>query len=1134
MNCWEFLKIEPTKEEREIKRAYSKLLPKYHPEKDHDGFMRLRQAYEEAVAYANAKEEENTVEKTPVDIWIDRVDEVYQSYKRRIDVEEWKRLLEEDVCMAIDSSVECNERLLIYLSDHIMVPHEVLEVLENFFHWEAKKDQLCELFPQNYIEYLCANAKYPDAFQYMKLDPDMDINYESFFETYYQLDRMLNNREDNPEGIANCLSELENFGVVHPDVLAIRIRTHVMLEEKEVALQLCEELQKLEPGTIFTLQILARCHLEIDEYDQAIAYYEQILEQEEKSVNAYLGCSACYKEKGDFVKAMELAKKAQDIVPYDGYVRNYIVVLNEEMVENKRQAYEEHPEDDMACYEYCRVLADAYRFEEATELLGKVNPECVSRVEYLELCSKAYMDMENRNTDRAIEYLEELVTIDPDKLAYLEDLGYCYGEANRLEEAKEIYEKAKEIDVTSPRIYYRLAQIYIKEKDYQRAVDVCDEGLSYHDQIPNLYHFKAEAYYHMKQYAEAFQLCDRALSILPYIDTYEIKAKILNEVEEFEEVEELLKDMVNSEFISDMLIAQLAKAKRRMGKTQEAWELLNTAMENGSNEAEIYYQMGVYAFGDTNMPEEDRYNACLSYADMALERMKEFEYSYVMLKCHTLNRLHRLKDALEVYLEYEEKGFLNEQMAMSIGDMYMEFNDAKNALNYYTKAFVMNERSYQVHGRLADAYIELKEFEKALEEVNLQIEIEPSDYYYVDRGIIYSQMDDVPKAIENYKLAIADNEENCYAWSNMAYLLRDAGEHEAALEAYMNAHRFGHPNSINAYEAARLLKRLSRKPEAIELLKEVNATEGKRYNTVLLYADLLSEVDLKEACGQYAQLLKQVGEDDRLEVLTHWADAYKHYGKYDMMLDVWERAATKEELKSYDYYKYLGLYYEDYKNDYKKALKYFQKAYALWPESDMVNAHIGDLYFKLKKEEKAQSYYQCSMEAGRRGLKNNPKSPCSHDWIGMNYSYLDQYDQAIEHFAFALYYGPTGRNCSLCECYEAYFDLAEMFVRMALKYKKYAKKKTQIAFFETYKAWASDIRRTFTGAQEKLKEIYGYVPSQDVIEKVLTLLADYEKALDPKSCLQLAYAYYEKAHLLRPEKHKYKTNMERIAELLKK
>jgi hypothetical protein len=51
MNDWEILGIAPTQDPREIKRAYSRALRIYHPEKDPEGFQRLRAAYERLIAY---------------------------------------------------------------------------------------------------------------------------------------------------------------------------------------------------------------------------------------------------------------------------------------------------------------------------------------------------------------------------------------------------------------------------------------------------------------------------------------------------------------------------------------------------------------------------------------------------------------------------------------------------------------------------------------------------------------------------------------------------------------------------------------------------------------------------------------------------------------------------------------------------------------------------------------------------------------------------------------------------------------------------------------------------------------------------------------------------------------------------
>jgi len=52
MNCWKFLNIEATLDKKLIKKAYSKLLRVYHPEKDATGFQQLKEAYDQAIRSA--------------------------------------------------------------------------------------------------------------------------------------------------------------------------------------------------------------------------------------------------------------------------------------------------------------------------------------------------------------------------------------------------------------------------------------------------------------------------------------------------------------------------------------------------------------------------------------------------------------------------------------------------------------------------------------------------------------------------------------------------------------------------------------------------------------------------------------------------------------------------------------------------------------------------------------------------------------------------------------------------------------------------------------------------------------------------------------------------------------------------
>lgn len=52
MDCFEILGIEPTNNIRIIKKAYSLLLKRYHPEEYPEEFKKIHQAYEEALLYA--------------------------------------------------------------------------------------------------------------------------------------------------------------------------------------------------------------------------------------------------------------------------------------------------------------------------------------------------------------------------------------------------------------------------------------------------------------------------------------------------------------------------------------------------------------------------------------------------------------------------------------------------------------------------------------------------------------------------------------------------------------------------------------------------------------------------------------------------------------------------------------------------------------------------------------------------------------------------------------------------------------------------------------------------------------------------------------------------------------------------
>ena len=82
MNCWEVLGIEPTKDKKEIKKAYARLLKQYHPEENPEEFKQIQAAYQqclhldqeiESVSYEQNIESKQDIKTQPISIEEDTI-----------------------------------------------------------------------------------------------------------------------------------------------------------------------------------------------------------------------------------------------------------------------------------------------------------------------------------------------------------------------------------------------------------------------------------------------------------------------------------------------------------------------------------------------------------------------------------------------------------------------------------------------------------------------------------------------------------------------------------------------------------------------------------------------------------------------------------------------------------------------------------------------------------------------------------------------------------------------------------------------------------------------------------------------------------------------------------------------------
>ena len=183
MDCFQVLGISPTKDIKEIKRAYSNMLRLHSPETDPDGFQKVREAYEQAIAKANEAEEQPEP-LTPVDEFMAKFKEYYDNFEKRIDENTWRELLDSDICCNIETGKEISERILAFIMENYNYPYEIWTLFNSYFSWTSKKEKLYQQFPKNFIDFVIYKITNKTYFRYDYVK-NCEKGKEEYFLTEY-------------------------------------------------------------------------------------------------------------------------------------------------------------------------------------------------------------------------------------------------------------------------------------------------------------------------------------------------------------------------------------------------------------------------------------------------------------------------------------------------------------------------------------------------------------------------------------------------------------------------------------------------------------------------------------------------------------------------------------------------------------------------------------------------------------------------------------------------------------------------------------------------------------------------------------------------------------------------------------
>lgn len=148
---WDILGIEKTDDVEAIREAYRLKLVSTNPEDDQEGFMALKEAYDEAIRIAEAGSEEEEEELSEL---MSRIDDIYKDISKRTDINYWNELFSAPEFDSIDEQEAIRTDFLNYAMENSKYPVYVWKKIDQVMSIVQDAEALKEQYPKDYVDFL--------------------------------------------------------------------------------------------------------------------------------------------------------------------------------------------------------------------------------------------------------------------------------------------------------------------------------------------------------------------------------------------------------------------------------------------------------------------------------------------------------------------------------------------------------------------------------------------------------------------------------------------------------------------------------------------------------------------------------------------------------------------------------------------------------------------------------------------------------------------------------------------------------------------------------------------------------------------------------------------------------------------
>ena len=453
-------------------------------------------------------------ELKPIEIWISNVEAVYSNFEQRISINVWQELLNDQICIGLDTRMDATDAILTFLMKYYNLPQQVWILLDKTFGFKENKKELLEKYPKEFIEnVVISSIEYPDIINYDLFVTGLMIDYDQFICMYFDLVRMM--RQGDMQSAYDLILQLDTFGNVHPYVEVERIKYYINMGQLAIAAQNAMLLYQQYPEDVAIIYIKAEIAWAYGNITEAKAYYERLLSINENHYYARTGLADCYLQEKDYEKAKDLYTILRDINPYDSYVSDNLDMANNQLIEIFEQNIVNNPDDIRMRIKLAWCYLQRQDVDKAI-VIGKEIEDLGDIYESSNILGRCYLN--KKDSKGAIMHLEKWVECIrnvprngniENKAKYsrlgqaFELLAQAYEMEGKEKKALSLYKLAVKEEPANINHKVNLARYQLEMRKYENCIATCTDIIKEETRNFNAIYYRAVANFKTDYLAKA-------------------------------------------------------------------------------------------------------------------------------------------------------------------------------------------------------------------------------------------------------------------------------------------------------------------------------------------------------------------------------------------------------------------------------------------------------------------------------------------------------------------------------------------------------------------------------------------------------------------------------------------------------